>query len=760
MNILGFVAKHWIAYISLSAVAVAVVLTFATTQMSLLNANLTARHYLIPTFLGTLIGLLLATLYALYRELIEGQRMFRAVADMAQEFIYIRRLDGRYEYVSPSCEQVTGYSAADFYAAPDFMSDIVHPEDRHVWERHVRRSDERGMSEKLVIRIRTRDGALRWIEHICSEVRDAQGNVFGVRSTNLDISERIEHEQELSIAAAAFETHEAIIITDSASRILRVNRAFTDITGYEAAEIIGKTPAMFKSGRHDDAFYAEMWTVLREKGQWSGELWDRRKNGEVYPKYLTVTAVPGSSGAIAYYVGVFNDMAARKAAEEEITRLAYYDPLTRLPNRRLLIERLAQATAPGKGHHRHGALLFIDVDDFKSLNDTRGHEIGDRLLIDMATSLMSCARAEDMVARLGGDEFVVLIEELGEDGTEAAAQAEAIAEKILQAINRPYLLDGHPYHGTSSIGVAMFSRGGKGVEELLKHADVALYRAKDAGRGKLRFYDPAMQAVLDSRAKLESDLREALSRQQFELHYQPQVDFFGRLVGAEALLRWKHPERGQVAPAEFIPFAEECGLIIPIGRWVLEAACAQIKAWEGRPVVGDLLVAVNVSATQFMQADFVDEVLIQLEASGANPSRLQLELTESALLHGIDEAVEKMRLLKAANISFSLDDFGTGYSSLSYLKRLPLDQLKIDRSFVSDITTNPNDAVIAQTIIGMARNLELNVIAEGVETRQQLELLDRLGCLGFQGFLISSPLPAAELENLLSAPHKLRAAWA
>lgn len=752
LNILGFVAKHWPAYLGLGTLAVAVVLTFATMQMSLLNAGLTPRYYAIPTFLGILIGLLLATLYALRRELIEGQRMFRAVADMAQEFIYIRRTDGSYEYVSPSCEQVTGYPAAEFYASPDFMSDIVHPEDRHEWERHIRHMDDRGLAEKLVIRIRTRDDQLRWIEHMCSAVRDAQGNVIGVRSTNLDITRRVEHELELSVAAAAFETHEAIIITDSNSRILRVNRAFTDITGYEPEEVVGKSPSMFKSGRHNDAFYAEMWAALNEKGQWSGELWDRRKNGEVYPKYLTITAVSGKSGEVAYYVGIFSDMAVRKAAEEEIKRLAYYDSVTRLPNRRLLIERLAHATAPGRNHRRHGALLFIDVDDFKSLNDTRGHEIGDQLLIDMATSLMSCLRPEDMVARLGGDEFVVLIEDLEEGATDAAAQVEAIAEKILSAINRPYLLKEHPYHSTSSIGVAMFRGSGKGVEELLKHADVALYRAKDAGRGRLRFYDPAMQAALDSRAMLEDDLREAIARKQFELHYQPQVDYAGKVIGAEALLRWKHPERGYVMPAEFIPFAEECGLIIPIGQWVLEAACAQIKAWEEHPLAGNLPVAVNVSASQFMQADFVGEIVGQLKTSKANPNRLKLELTESALIDGIDEVVDKMRLLKAASIGFSLDDFGTGYSSLSYLRRLPLDQLKIDRSFVSDITTNPSDVVIAQTIIGMARNLGLGVIAEGVETREQLELLYRQGCRGFQGFLISRPVPGEEFERLLSNP--------
>jgi diguanylate cyclase (GGDEF)-like protein/PAS domain S-box-containing protein len=750
LNIPGFVAKHRTIYLRIVPLGIALVWAFATMQVIFVYELKVPRYfYIAPTLLGTVIGLLLATLAALRAEVMDGQRMLRAVADMAQEFIYVRRVDGSYDYVSPSCEQLTGYPAEDFYAQPSFMNTLVHAEDQAVWHQHVHHMDHLGTPEKLVIRIQTRSGELRWIEHLCTDVRDAQGKILGVRSANLDITERIKHEQAQSIAAVAFETHEAILITDRHSRILRVNRAFCEITGYAADEVIGQTPELLSSGLQDQAFYSEMWAALNTLGRWSGELFDRRKNGEIYPKHLTITAVPDPSGEVAYYVGTFSDITERKEAQEKINRLAYYDPVTNLPNRRLLLDRLAQATAASQRHGHHGAVLFIDIDNFKNLNDTRGHDEGDQLLVEVAESLLACVRAEDTVARLGGDEFVVLLEDLGKGSPAAASQVESTAEKILRAINRSYQLKGKPYYCTSSIGATIFNGQDENIDELLKHADVALYRAKDAGRARLRFFDPAMQAAQDARADMEADLREAISQQHFALHYQPQVDFAGNILGAEALLRWKHHERGEISPAEFIPFAEECGLIIPIGRWVLQAACAQIKAWEDHPVANQLRLAVNVSARQFMQVDFVEDVILQLQASGADPGRLKFELTESALVEGIDEVTDKMRLLKAVGISFSLDDFGTGYSSLSYLRRLPLDQLKIDRSFVTDITTNNSDAVIAQTIIGMARNLRLGVIAEGVETQEQLELLEQLGCLGYQGFLFSRAVPPDEFEQLV-----------
>lgn len=707
------------------------------------------NFYVIPVLLGTLIGLLLSTLAALRREVLEGQRMFRAVADLAQEFVYIRRVDGTYEYVSPSCTDLTGYGAEVFYARPNFMNELIHPDDRSLWDDHMSRMHAQGRPEKLAVRILTQSGEERWIQHLCSDVRDIRGNIVGVRAANLDITERVMHERELALAAVAFETHEAIIITDRASRILRVNRAFCEISGYSADEVIGHTPALFKSGRHDTQFYSDMWRSLQAEGYWAGELWDRRKNGEIYPKFLTIAAVPDASGAVEHYVGTFSDISARKAAEEEINRLAYYDPLTGLPNRRLLLDRLRQALGASDRNGRHGAVLFIDLDHFKNLNDTRGHEVGDQLLIEVADRLRSSVRVEDTVARLGGDEFVVMLEDLDVGQPEAAAQAETVASKILDAVNQPYHLMGRAYQSSSSIGATLFCGQTESIDDLLRHADVALYRAKDAGRAVLRFFDPAMQALLDARATLEADLRDALAHQQFRLYYQAQVDAGGRVLGAEALLRWLHPERGLVMPGGFIAYAEECGLIVAIGRWVLQDACRQLSAWAGDPATRHLQLAVNISAHQFLEAGFVDDTLRLVRMHGIDPKLLKLELTESALIGNVDEAIEKMQALKAAGIRFSLDDFGTGYSSLSYLRRLPLDQLKIDRSFVIDIDS-PSGATIARTIIGMGLNLELDVIAEGVETREQFEFLERHGCHAYQGYLFARPVPLSDFEALLA----------
>lgn len=747
MAALRFVRRHGATYLRITLLGLALVLSAAMVQINFVHGiDPSTRNYIVPVLLGGLIGLLFATLVALRQEVLEAQRKLRAVADMAQEFIYLRRNDGSYEYVSPSCLQLTGYAPRDFYATPSFMTSLVHADDRPVWDRHVHRMTHEGVPEKLVVRIRTKNGEERWIQHLCSEVRDEQGGIVGLRSSNLDITDRVRHEQELALAAVAFETREAIVITDRAARILRVNRAFTEVTGFTPEEVVGWTPALLKSGRHDAAFYAVMWNKLLAEGSWVGELWDRRKNGEIYPKFLTITAVRGADGEIAYFVGTFSDITARKAAEEEINRLAYYDPLTHLPNRRLLVERLHQEMAASERSGRHGAILFIDLDHFKNLNDTRGHDMGDRLLVEVAHRLQSCVRTEDTVARLGGDEFVVMLCDLDAEAGEAARQVEAVADKILCGINQPYHLKDHYYEGSSSIGITLFHGQGESSDELLKHADVALYRAKDAGRATLRFFDPAMQALLDERAELESDLRSALSQHQFVLHYQVQVDARGAAIGAEALLRWRHPARGLVAPGEFVPFAEECGLIVPIGRWVLHAACEQLKAWENHERTRALQLAANISAHQFMQDDFVADTLRLVRASGIAPERLKLELTESALIGNIDEAVEKIRILKASGIHLALDDFGTGYSSLAYLQRLPLDQLKIDRSFVLD-SASSGGATIAQTIIGMGRNLGLNVIAEGVETREQFEFLQHHGCHAYQGYFFSRPLPLEDFER-------------
>ncbi|MBP9685842.1 MAG: EAL domain-containing protein [Rhodoferax sp.] len=561
-----------------------------------------------------------------------------------------------------------------------------------------------------------------------------------------DITERKRAESDLRVAATAFESQEGMIITDADMSILRINRACSEITGYSPLEAIGQTPRMFSSGRHNSTFYQALWASINTTGAWKGEIWNRRKNGEVYPQWANISAVRGPDGAITNYVASFIDISHRKTAEEEINHLAFYDPLTNLPNRRLLIDRLRHALLAGSRSDSAGALFFIDVDNFKTLNDTLGHDKGDMLLDQVARRLSATVREEDTIARLGGDEFVIMMEGLSLIALDAAALARVVAEKILEAFKEPYDLQGTPYLCTVSIGIALFNRPTDTVEELLKQADLAMYQAKAAGRNTLRFFDPQMQSVVMARTELETDLREGLRQSQLLLHYQPQVDDDGRITGAEALVRWQHPVRGMIPPMEFIGLAEETGLILNLGHWVLETACKQLVAWSGKAAMAHLTVAVNVSAHQFRQIDFVEQVLAVLKSTGANPHRLKLELTESLLVSNVDEVIGKMFALKARGVGFSLDDFGTGYSSLSYLKRLPLDQLKIDQSFVRDIHVDPNDAAIAKTIVALAHSLGLGVISEGVETAAQRDFLAHAGCHAHQGYFFSRPLAIEGFE--------------
>ncbi|MDR3394630.1 MAG: EAL domain-containing protein, partial [Parasulfuritortus sp.] len=554
-------------------------------------------------------------------------------------------------------------------------------------------------------------------------------------------------EEELRIAASAFESQEAMIVTDADTVILRVNRAFTEITGFTAEEAVGQTPRLLKSGRHGADFYRQMWESINRTGVWQGEIWDRRKNGNEYPKWLTISAVKNDEGTVTHYIGSHYDITEQKQAEEKINELAFFDQLTGLPNRMLLMDRLTQAMSTGSRTGRFGALLFIDLDNFKMLNDTQGHDVGDKFLKQVALRVRSCIREIDTVARLGGDEFVVVVSELSSNQKEAATDIEIVAEKILASFNLPYRLDYTDHHSTASIGVTLFRGNLATHDDLLKQADLAMYKAKAAGRNTIRFFDPAMEAAMIKQAALEGDLRQAIAGNQFLLHYQAQVESNGQMTGAEALIRWQHPERGLVPPDEFIPLAEDTGLILPIGLWVLDTACAQIKSWENDAHSRELQIAVNVSARQFRQPDFVPQVARVLETSGINPARLKLELTESLVLENVEDAIEKMHAIKRLGVRFSMDDFGTGYSSLSYLARLPLDQLKIDRSFVRNLPGKKNDETIARTIITMGRGLNMNVIAEGVETESQRAFLEAHGCDAYQGYLFSRPLPQTEFEE-------------
>ena len=542
----------------------------------------------------------------------------------------------------------------------------------------------------------------------------------------------------------------AIMLADARQRIQRVNAAFCRLTGYGAEEVLGETPKILASGRQGPSFYARMWQSLRENGSWEGEIWNRRKCGEIYPEWLIINVLRDAEGEPAGYVATFSDISKLKHAESEIQHLAFYDPLTALPNRRLLLDRLEQARVSGKRKAEHGALLIIDIDNFKILNDTLGHDIGDHLLIEVACRLKQCIRECDTAARQGGDEFAVMLGALDPHPHMAAVSAEAVAEKVREELSRPVMLaHGQEYYCTASIGVSLFRGQDKTVDNLLKQADIALYKAKEAGRNTIRFFDQAMQTTLDRRARMEAGLRHALAREEFVLHAQPLVDRGSGLVGAELLLRWLPAGQALVPPDDFIPLAEESGLIVPIGLWVLDQACAILRRWDGDPRKRELYLAVNVSARQFRQPDFVEQVSAALARHGADPRRLRLELTESLLLDKVDEVVFKMRTLRLLGVRFSLDDFGTGYASLSYLKKFPFEQLKVDRSFVRDILTDPDDAAIIRAIIAMGRSLRLSVVAEGVESQEQYAYLVEHGCTLFQGYMFGRPQALAKFEAAL-----------
>jgi len=564
-----------------------------------------------------------------------------------------------------------------------------------------------------------------------------------------DITQQKHIDHDLRIAATAFESQEGIMVTDADNVILRVNKAFTEVTGYTAEDAIGNHPGMLASGRHDALFYNTMWQAINTSDYWEGEVWNKRKNGDVYPEKITITAVKDLTGTVTNYVCTLNDITLRKKAEQEIQDLAYYDPLTQLPNRRLMIDRIHHAMAASTRSGNEGALLFLDLDHFKTLNDTLGHDMGDILLQQVAERLRSCVREGDTISRFGGDEFVVLLEGLSTRRIEAAEQAENIANKILSSVNKPYQLASHHYTSSTSIGVTLFDAQQPKVEELLKQADIAMYQAKNDGRNALRFFDPQMQASITDRAKLEDELNQAIEQQQFQLYYQMQVDSSLRPLGAEALIRWIHPERGLISPLNFISVAEQNGAIVAIGQWVLDTACVQLNIWQQDALTRDLTLSVNVSAKQFRQADFIAQVIMTVQQHNINPAQLKLELTESLLLNDIEETIVKMKALAEIGIQFSLDDFGTGYSSLQYLKQLPLYQLKIDKSFVDDLVSDNSDQAIVRTIIAMAHSLGLSVIAEGVETKEQQQRLLTEGCTHYQGYLFGKPVSMTEFNKSL-----------
>ncbi len=676
----------------------------------------------------------------------ESEEKLRGLYELSPLGIALTDMHGHYVEFNQAFSAICGYSAQELNSLNYWAltpKKYEHEETRQL--RSLQSTGRYGPYEKEYIR---KDGTLVPLQLSGMLIFGKDGQKY-IWSLVEDITARKKSEADLQIAATAFEAQIGIMVTDANGVILRVNQTFTRETGYTAEEAIGKTPSMLKSGRHDSAFYTAMWKSIRRDGVWQGEIWDRRKNGEIYPKWLTITAVKDNEGVTTHYIGTQTDITERKVAEDRIEGLAFYDQLTGLPNRVLFLDRLKQVAATSARSGNRGAVLFIDLDHFKTVNDTLGHNIGDELLREVAARLRLCVREGDTVARFGGDEFVVLLEGLSEKSNEAATQAEKVSEKILCDLGKPYVLLGQEHISTPSIGITLIDEQYAGIEELLQQADLAMYQAKTDGRNSMRFFDSEMQSVVTRRARLEMDLRVGLRETQFVLYYQAQVDGCESCTGAEVLLRWQHPLRGLVLPDDFIPLAEEAGLILPFGNWVLETACGQLAAWAKRQDVSHLTLAVNVSARQLHQKDFVERVLSALDRTGADPGKLRLELTESHLLSEVDDTIAKMSRLRDRGVNFVLDDFGTGYSSLTYLKRLPLEKLKIDRSFVTDVLIDPNDAAIAKTIVALAHGLGLKVLAEGVETKEQRDFLAESGCHWYQGFLFCRPLPLEAFEEYL-----------
>jgi len=600
--------------------------------------------------------------------------------------------------------------------------------------------------------VRTRDGEERLIAWHNSIIRDNNDKIIGTLSAGEDITERNQAEKALKTSEkryrAIFETSQDVIsiVRRDDGHIVDVNQAFVDIQGHPRNEVIGHTADELSIWADPTERQRFVELLQRDGGCSNIEARFRRKDGALIWGLVSASTIDLEGKACI--VSARRDITERKQAEEKINYLAFFDQLTGLPNRTLLQDRLKQAMARSQRSSCFGALLLIDLDDFKTLNDTLGHDMGDLLLKQVAQRLTKCVRNEDTVARLGGDEFVVVLVNLSESLSETADRIELIGGKISAAFSPPFDLKEISYRISPSIGASVFLGQNTEVDTLLKQADLAMYKAKETGRNTLRFFDPDMAQDVLKRATLENDLRKAVQNQQFILHYQAQISDH-RVIGAEALLRWQHPERGLVSPAEFIPVLEETGLILVVGQWALEMVCQQLASWAEQPELSHLTVSVNISARQLNDEFFVDQVLMALERSGAKPDRLKLELTESLLVNNIEEIIVKMSVLKAKGVGFSLDDFGTGYSSLAYLKRLPLDQLKIDQSFVRDILTDPNDAAIARMIVVLADSLGLSVIAEGVETKTQREALAQQGCHAYQGYLFNRPVPLDEFESFL-----------
>ncbi|MBF0297065.1 MAG: EAL domain-containing protein [Magnetococcales bacterium] len=687
------------------------------------------------------------------RELQESEFRWKFALEGAGDGLWDWDIPAGTVYYSPRWKAMFGFADTEIGNGHDEWEKRLHPEDRTATLAAV----SAYLAGELTTyanehRMQCKDGGWKWTLARGMVVnRSADGKPLRMIGTQSDISERKQAEEELILSGKVIETaNEGIVITDLNGVIQKVNNAYETITGFNRAEVLGKTPAVAKSGRHDQLFYQQMWQRLQEEGRWEGEIWDRRKDGALYPKWLSITTVLNTAGVATHYVGIFSDISEQKATERKLLNLAYYDPLTDLPNRAMFRERLTHELATAHRHRKGVALFFIDLDRFKFVNDTLGHAAGDDLLRIVAKRLTTRVRENDTVARLGGDEFTVILTDVTHP-----EQVSGIAQGMIDALRTPLTLMGQEVQIGGSIGIALYPGDGHDFDSLTKHADMAMYLAKEKGRNNFQFFSDELQTRIFERITLEDELKKAIAGNELLLHYQPKFDLAGnRVVGMESLVRWQKPGAGLISPARFIPLAEETGLILPMGEWILENSCRQSVAWNQGGQC-HFQVAVNLSARQFQQPELIARVQETLWRTALPPECLELEITESMLMGNIEESITIMKNLREIGVSLAMDDFGTGYSSLNYLKRFPVNTLKIDQSFVRDLTRDSSDAAIVRAIIGLARTLGLKVVAEGVENAEQLEFLREHGCHQVQGYFLAKPLPGDAFARFVGVtnPH-------
>ena len=644
--------------------------------------------------------------------------------------------------------RIFGLAPQEITPTYEYYRETIHADDRKLLDAAFAKAVKQDTaSYSVILRLLLKDGTLKYVNDR-GEIRFAPtGEPIQLIGTLQDVTAQVKANEKLSLYASVVEnTAEAVIITNKNGDIMAVNKAFTEITGFTEAEALGQNPRIIKSNRHDAAFYNKLWQNINDTGLWQGEIWNRRKGGEAFPAWSTISAVKDEAGEVRDYVSVFSDISAIKQSQEKLDFLAYHDPLTNLPNRLLFGDRLDHALQRAHREQQQLAILFLDLDRFKNINDSLGHPVGDQLLQSVAQRISGALREEDTLARLGGDEFIILVEDV-----HGAQDVALLAQKLMQLFRSPIQVAGHELQPTLSLGISLFPRDGKESAVLIRNADAAMYRAKEEGRNGYQFYTEELTTAVFERLTLETALRNALRNNEFVLHYQPQYALGdGRLTGAEALIRWQHPQMGLVSPDKFIPLAEDCGLIVAIGDWVLQTACAQLQQWRDAGLSLDRM-SVNVSGRQFQQAQIVSVVESALQKIQDRSHSLELEITESMIMQESEQTITLLNDLKSLGVSIAIDDFGTGYSSLSYLKKLPVDKLKVDRSFVRDIPQDANDEAITRAVIALAQSLQLTVIAEGIETKEQLSFLQSLNCCEGQGYLYSRPLSAEAFGRLLEA---------